>query len=169
MVTHEHTVRNSSVIIPIFTSPFSNAITVLFDSVETLIFHCADDIYQRSTKGYMWRISIKNHRSILLMKQKKINGGSKIPILEFTKYQTVLSVWSTSEICRKIFNIFWGGIRNIKILYKYNWEKYICIVLAEIVVLDSLFLVLIIPDIGFRGDGSHEMLCTAKGESRLYL
>ena len=121
--THEHTFGNSLVIFPIFLSRFSNAITVLFDNVETLIFHCPDDLYQSSTKGSMLWISINNHRSRLWMKQNRIKDGSKIPILEFTKYQTVLSVWSTSEICRKIFNIFWGDIRNIKLMYKDNWEK----------------------------------------------
>ena len=76
------------------------------------------------------------------MKYNGRNGGLKIPTLAFEK-----AVFYTIEMCGNILNIFWGGIRSTKFLYKNNKETWRYIFLLEIVRCDRLCLVLIIHDI----------------------
>ena len=129
---------------------------------KTKILHHADNIYQRLNKKYVWWISIRNHRYRIWMKQNIRNGGNNIPILLFSKARTIWAVCSTIEICSKISTYFGVGLETPNRCMK-KWYKWRCVFLLEIVVWSSLYIVMSIYGIGFRGYEDHEIWIISKG------
>ena len=97
--------------------------------------------------SYMGCKIIKKHCAIIWTKLNRINGGSNIPILLLSKYLNNKTVCSPLESCRKFLYIIWGWVKITKLLSKFYWETWICVVMVVLVlwVCVGLCIVLIIP------------------------
>ena len=109
---------------------------------ESNILHHSDDTCQRLTKVSMLWIIIHNLWSKLNIKQSTV-------ITRYTYQPVIKEIYSSPEICGNILNIFWGGIKTTKYIYRIHWETWIWIILLETVFYLHLCLVLGIYDIGF--------------------
>ena len=128
---------------------------------ESNILHPYYYLCQRFIKGLMWWIRIHNHQS-------KLNRTALLVITRSPYQPLTKAIFSTFEICGNILNIFWGGIKNTKSLYKIHWGDLICNILLEIVVCFLLCLVLEISDIGFIEGKAHVMWHISREEAGIY-
>ena len=110
---------------------------------EFNISHHYDYLCQSLTKVFVWCIRLPHHRS-------KLNRLFLMVIITISQYHSFTKdIFSSTEICGNILNIFWGGIKPSNLLYKINWDTWSYIVFLDIVVCGRLCIVLAISDIGF--------------------
>ena len=117
---------------------------------ESNISHHSDDLCKSFTKGFMWWILINHHRS-------KLNITASMVITRSQYQPFTKTIFSSPETYGNILKIFGVGLNPPKLMYKINWDAWICIVLLEILVCGRLCLVLAISDIDFTEDKARGM------------
>ena len=128
---------------------------------ESNILHPSDNIYQSFTKGFVWWIGVH-------FPQPKLNITDSMAIARSQYQPLTKAIFYSPEICGNILNMFGVELSPPKLMYKINSETWICVVLLDIVVCGSLYLVLVISEIGFAEDNACVMWSISNGEDRLY-